>query len=160
MSEVANEIQTWRTCQWQSSGFLTSLHVSCLILCADHPAQIKNDCSFNLIVFFCTLPHTPFLPQSLCCRALQRRCLGDDVCDAADGVGRGCVCVWVLQSCGLQSLSGRRERWGTQQHKQQFAKLVGLLWLSPNESTEEKNHWIEPIIFRNFFYYNFLITIE
>lgn len=139
-----------------TGAFLTSVHshVSCPSPCTDNPAQIKNDYSFNLIVFFCTLPHTPFLSQSLCCRALQRRCLGDDVCDAADCVGRGCVCVWVLQPSGLQSLSGRRERWGngTQQHKQRFAQPVWLLWLDPNGSTFPTifffflNCWIEPII--------------
>lgn len=47
----------------------------------------------------------------LCFRALQCWRLGDDVCDVADRVGCGCVCVWVLQPGGLQSLSGRWTRW-------------------------------------------------
>lgn len=58
----------------------------------------------------------PCLSLSLCFRALQCWCLGDDVCDVADRVGCGCVCVWVLQPGGLQSLSGRWARWGDCTH--------------------------------------------
>lgn len=43
-------------------------------------------------------------------RALQRWCLGNDVCDAVDSFSRGRLRLWILQSCWLQSLLGRRTR--------------------------------------------------
>lgn len=137
--EVANKIQTQENVsvtKWRAPHLSPPLCVQ--------PIRLQLKMIAALIWLSSSAPcptPPPSLPWSFCCRALQRRRLGDDVCDAADRVGRGRVCVWVLQPSGLQSLSGRRERWGngTQQHKQQLAELVWLLWLSPNESTFPKN---------------------
>lgn len=61
-------------------------------------------------------------PLCLFSRALQCRCVGDDVRDAAAGVSNGRVYIRVLQPRGLQPLSGRRQRWvelnsGTREEK-------------------------------------------
>lgn len=52
-----------------------------------------NLLSFALMNFLSLSSHNlpPCFPLSF--RALQCRRLGDDVCDAADRVGSGCVCV-------------------------------------------------------------------
>lgn len=49
-------------------------------------------------------------PLCLFSRALQCRCVGDDVRDAAAGVSNSRVYIRVLQPRGLQPLSGRRQR--------------------------------------------------
>ncbi len=75
-----------------------------------------------------TLPSSiPRLPSSLPLvsslplpsRALQCWCVGDDVRDAAAGVSNSRVYIRVLQPCGLQPLSGWRQRWeASAQHTQ------------------------------------------
>lgn len=60
--EVANEIQTRGKRVSDKVAGSSPLSTS---PCAAHPAPIKNDCSINLIVFFCALPHTTSLTPSL-----------------------------------------------------------------------------------------------
>lgn len=65
---------------------------------------LKNAPPFQSLVL---LPLSFFLlPPFLFSRALQCRCVGDDVRDAAAGVSNSCVYIRVLQPCGLQPVSG------------------------------------------------------
>lgn len=81
-------------------SMLSSLFLICVL---------KNAPSFQSLVL---LPRSfSLLPPFLFSRALQCRCVGDDVRDAAAGVSNGCVYIRVLQPCGLQPLSGWRQRW-------------------------------------------------
>lgn len=91
-------------CLVQSTSVLLSSSFLCFCVLYSHPLPPLSD-----------LPPLPLSP-SVCFRALQCWRLGDDVCDVADRVSCGCVCVWVLQPSGLQPLSGRWTRWETWTH--------------------------------------------
>lgn len=73
-------------------------HFLMLILCIHTVFSWQIPIPFFLLSFVLAL------------RALQRWCLGNDVCDAADSFSRGRLRLWILQSCWLQSLLGRRTR--------------------------------------------------
>lgn len=99
----------------------------------------------SLSVHAPSLPHPhppppPLLPSSFSplpslalspFRALQCGCVGDDVRDAVAGVSSGCVYIRVLQPCGLQPVSGWRQRWeASAQHTHTHSHTSTCRWLN------------------------------
>lgn len=150
--EVANEIQTRGKHVSDKVAGSSPLSTS---PCAAHPAPIKNDCNFNLIVFSCTLSHTPSLPPSPDLFAAEPFSADVWVMMFVMLLIVSAVAVFVFEYFSPVGYNrcladGRGEAMAHSNTSNSLLSLFGFCdWTQMKAlflKTEKKNCWIEPII--------------